>query len=235
MEIINQEWSWDIINLEKFIEEKNYPQCWKSFFERQDINDELKKISENLDYTVGEIYPKINNVFRAFIPLEKIKVVVLGQDPYHDGNAVGLCFSVPPNGKINPSLRNIYNELENEGYKINKNGSLVHWMKQGCFMLNTALTVEKGIPNSHTAYWYNFTESVIKHVSKNKDNICWILMGKNAIEFKDKIDNITHTILCTSHPSPFSATKNIGDDIPAFLGSNIFKNVNEKLIEKIVW
>ena len=235
MQLIDEEWSWEIINLEKFIEEKNYPQSWKDFFERQDIIEELRKISEKLDYTVGEIYPRINNLFRAFIPLEKIKVVILGQDPYHDGNAVGLCFSVAPNRKINPSLRNIYNELENEGYKIVKNGSLVHWMNQGCFMLNTALTVERGIPNSHTVFWYNFTRYVIQYISEGTYNISWLLMGKNAIEFRQYIHNDTHNIFCTSHPSPFSANKNIGEDIPSFLGSNVFNKINEKILEKIVW
>lgn len=204
------------------------------FFENQDIIDELKKISDILSETKVKIYPEIHNIFKAFIPLEKIKVVILGQDPYHDGNAVGLCFSIYPKTKLNPSLRNIYNELEKEGYKINRNGNLSHWAKQGCFMLNTSLTVAKGLPNSHTDYWYKFTQKVIENICR-RDNICWMLLGKNAINFKHNITNNTHFIFCTSHPSPFSANRNISNDIPAFLGSNIFNRVNEKLLEKIVW
>ena len=111
---------------------------------------------------------------------------------------------------------------------------MIHWVKQGCFMLNTALTVEKNNPNSHTALWYNFTKLLIEYISSNTNNVSWILMGKNAIEIKKWLSNPNHTIFCCSHPSPFSANRNIGS-YPSFLGSNVFKNVNNILAEKIVW
>lgn len=236
LKIIEEEWSWNNISLWEFVKEKNFPIEWKDFFENENIQEELKIISEKIKES-KIIYPPPNLVFRAFtISLEKIKVVILGQDPYHDGAAVGLCFSVPTNRKINPSLQNIYKELENEGYHPNKNGDLSKWAEQGCLLLNTALTVEKSSPESHTGYWVKFTEKLINYISCNTTNIAWILMGKKALEFLPDIKNVeNHKVFICSHPSPFSAYKTDGKH-PAFFGSGIFKNVNKFLeTKKIEW
>jgi len=195
-----------------------------------DNQDKLYSISNQLEKERPErIYPYINQVFRAFIPLEKIKVVVLGQDPYHNGSAVGYCFSVLPWNKVNPSLRNMYKELRGEGYEIKEDGILTQWVDQGCFMINTALTVEKGCPDTHTSFWYDFTESAIKYVADNCKNVVWLLMGAKAHKFKKFIPKEQLSI-CTSHPSPFSAHRSSAT-VPSFLGSNAFIEINARLEE----
>jgi uracil-DNA glycosylase len=234
VQLLNHEWSWKI-SLYEFLESGNYPSLWKEFFLREDVQTIVKEISDSLDTITKDtiVYPPINRVFRAFsICPSRIKLVVLGMDPYHNGNAVGLCFSVPSNCTINPSLKNIYNELEREGYKPNKNGDLSHWVSQGCLMLNTALTVEKGTPDTHTGIWYPFTEQLIRYID-SKDPISWLLMGAKALEF-GKIISDKHRIYVTSHPSPFSAHKGFKNH-PAFLGSNVFRNINADLKTKILW
>jgi len=229
---LDQMYSWRNMTLWDFLSEGNIPSKWNFFFLRDDVQRELWKISE---YIKGEleyskrliVYPPINRVFRAFIDPKKIKVCILAQDPYHNGSAVGYCFSVLPGNKINPSLRNIYKELKQEEYKVKEDGNLTHWAKQGCLLLNTALTVEKGCADSHTAPWYDFTEKVIKYVAENCENIVWLLMGSKAQRFQEFIPE-SHGILCSSHPSPFSAHRGYRD-IPAFLGSNIFSRTNDYL------
>ncbi len=240
IKILDGEWSWKKMILWEFLNEGNYPHEWKEFFFRDDIQDDLKNISKQLEKESKDciIYPPINKVFRAFysVSLKKVRVVVLGQDCFHDGAAVGLCFSVPPNGKINPSLRNIYTELEKEGYTPNKNGSLVHWAMQGCLMLNTALTVQKGTPESHLHIWYDFSEKVIKEVSSKTENVAWLLMGAKALSFDKFIDpSRGHRSFITSHPSPFSAYSGFRN-YPAFIGSGVFKKIDCFLGQrKIEW
>lgn len=243
-------YSWNEMSLWDFLNEGNIPSGWKDFFiQNQDI---LYTISEKLEEEKKLnskliIYPPVNQVFRSFIPLEKIKVVILGQDPYHsgttefDGSAVGYCFSVLPGNRINPSLRNIYKELKNEDYDVKEDGDLSHWVDQGCFMLNTALTVEKGCADSHTAFWYDFTEKVIKYIVDNCTNVVWLLMGSKAYKFGvliPKEGESRHSVFCTSHPSPLSATRST-NWIPAFIGSFVFNGINEKLKKygkrKIKW
>ena len=189
----------------------------------------MNNISKELEVEAktSTIYPEINKVFRAFIPLDKIKVVILGQDPYHNGSAVGLCFSVLPGNKVNPSLKNIYTELKNEGYSPVENGILTHWAKN-CCMLNTALTVRKGEADSHTHIWFDFSEKVIKYISDNTKNTVWLLMGSKALEFNPLIDEEKHTVFVTSHPSPFSAHRGFRY-YPSFLGSNVFTQINDYL------
>lgn len=219
-----EEWSWNILSLWQFIEERNYPVAWSRFFEKEEIMNILKEISKKI-VSKKPIYPPINRVFRTFtLPKEKIRVVILGMDPYHNpGSAVGLCFSVPKGGKINPSLRNIYSELEREGYTGEKNGDLSHWLEQGVFMLNTALTVEEGSPDSHTDAWYDFSRAVIREI--NDEGVIWLLMGAKAIAFQDSISG---KVIKTSHPSPFSAHRN-SKDASAFLGSGAFTRINSYL------
>ena len=229
--ILDEEWSWKTTTLQQYLDEGNIPSHWKSLFEEEELREILKNISENISKD-RIVFPPPNRVFRAFsIPMEKIKVVILGQDCYHDGNAVGICFSVPLGGKINPSLVNIYNELESEGYKPKRNGDLSPWVNQGCIMLNRALTVEKGNPESHLSYWYPFSERVLKYISENTCNVAWLLMGKHAASFKEYTESNGHKAFITSHPSPLSAYRKY-QNYPAFIGSGIFKEINNFLGEK---
>lgn len=232
VQFLDKPYSWNEMSLWQFLEEGNIPSGWKEFF----INNQniLHQISENLEEKKENaelvIYPPINQVFRSFIPLEKIKVVIIGQDPYHNGSAIGYCFSVLPGNNINPSLRNIYKQLKNEEYEVKEDGVLTHWVDQGCFMLNTALTVEKANPDSHTKFWYDFTESVIRYVAENKQDVAWLLMGAKAHKFSSIIIQTknNHKTFGTSHPSPFSAHKG-NNLIPAFFGSHVFTQINDKL------
>jgi uracil-DNA glycosylase len=227
LSFIDERWSWDNLDLWKYVEEGNLPKSWEKFFD-DETKSGLKYISENISLS-KIIYPSPNLVFRAFcLPLEKVRVVVVGQDCYHDGNAVGICFSIPVGAKINPSLLNIYNELENEGYKPVRNGSLQHWADQGCLMLNTALTVEKSNPESHLSFWYDFSEKLFNYISDNTKNVAWILMGKHASGFKHCAEKNGHKAFITSHPSPFSAHRTF-QNYPSFLNSGIFREVNKYL------
>lgn len=230
-------YSWKEMTLQEYIDEGNIPMTWEPFFNRDDIKLLLKEISEKLASEETTIYPDLNNLFRAFIPLDKIKGVILGQDPYHNSSAVGYCFSVKPGNEINPSLLNIYKELERSGYSPVRNGILLSWVDQGMFMLNTALTVAAGIPESHVGIWYKFSLKVIQYISEERNDIFWLLMGAKAIAFEKHLPP-SHFRIKTSHPSGFSATKPCGGN-PAFIGSDIFKRTNEWLKKngkkEIVW
>lgn len=235
IELLDEEWSWDNVDLWNMVSEGNYPKrcpLWKKFFESN--FEILKKISD-LVKNDGILYPPPNQVFRSFIDMDKIKVVLLGQDPYHNGSAVGLCFSVKYGNSLNPSLRNIYKELENCGYNPKKNGDLTHWAKQGCMMLNTALTVKKGEPDSHTKIWAEFTKRVISYISENTEKVAWIILGGKAFSFTKLVsEKRGHKFFISSHPSPFSANNSFRE-YPAFLGSDVFKNLNRFLEKEINW
>ncbi len=177
------------------------------------------------------IYPHPKNIFRAFdkTPFNEIKVVILGQDPYHGaGQAQGFCFSVNKGTRLPPSLQNIYKELHQSlGIPIAKNGDLTKWTEQGVFLLNSILTVEEWKPASHSKIgWENFTDAVIKKISEQKENIVFLLWWAFAQSKEMLIDSSKHFILKTTHPSPFSAHR-------GFLGSNCFKETNEIL--KKIW
>lgn len=246
LSLINDVYSWDKLSLIQFLQEGNIPSGWSNFFaNNMSVLTEISKLLdvENKERSTNRdkyIFPSINQVFRAFYltPLDKVKVCILGMDPYHNGSAVGLCFSVKPNNNINPSLKNIYTELKNEGYKPVENGILIPWAQQGVLLLNKALTVSKGDPDSHTSIWYDFTDKVVSYIDSNVDGVIWLLMGKNAQEVEHLITNDTHNVLKTSHPSPYSASKSSGNS-PAFLGSGVFKQINEILSlfekEEIKW
>ena len=237
---INNIYSWNVMSLFDFLAEGNIPKGWEEFFIKN--SEILNNISEKIRNEKNIVYPQINNVFRSFIPINNINDIIIGQDPYHngttefDGSAVGYCFSVKKGNNINPSLRNIYKELVLEGYNVKNDGDLSKWAKQGCFLLNTALTVIKGVPDSHTNVWSDFTENVITYVDNNCKNIVWLLMGAKAHHFDMFINK--NKIIKTSHPSPFSANRSVGE-IPAFIGSNIFKDINIYLKSKgkneIIW
>lgn len=167
-------------------------------------------------------------MFSAFeyTNIEDVKVVILGQDPYHDDNqAHGLAFSVKHGVSVPPSLRNIYKELSNsvDSFTIPPHGNLVPWAKQGVFLLNTTLTVEAHKPNSHKDIgWGTFTDSVIKTISSNGENVVFMLWGGHARNKKILIDCDKHFVLETSHPSPLSSYR-------GFLGCNHFVKCNAYL------
>lgn len=236
MEIKHEPWSWKNQNLLQYLQEGNTPN-WSVF---ESLSSKLETISKTLEEEAKkvEIYPPINRVFRVFeMPKERINVVVIGQDPYHnEGSAVGLCFAVPKTSfeKLNPSLKNIYKELENEGFTPTKNGDLSSWEKQGVFLINTALTVEKGTPESHLAVWWDFTEQILLEIAKEDRKIAWLFMGAKALAFQHVVTNSKHEKFITSHPSPFSANSGFRT-YPAFMNSNVFKKINKFLGKEISW
>lgn len=246
-------WSWTNTTILNIIEEKNYPIQWAEFFERKDVRDSLVSVSRKIeaDAKAGKtIYPSPELVFRTFtLPIEKIHLVIVGQDVYFNGSAVGLCFSVPPQNdiplrgldaraNINPSLRNIYTELENEGYAIERTGDISHWHKQGCFMYNVGLTTTEGIAGAHLKEWQLFSKKVLEEIAKRSKNTAWLLMGSFAQAYADTIKNYPeneHEIFVTTHPSGLSASKP-SKNAPAFLGSNIFSAIDDFLgAKKINW
>lgn len=183
-----------------------------------------------------EIYPPGNRIFAAFnyTPFDKVKVVILGQDPYHNpGEANGLCFSVNDGVKFPPSLQNIFKELKDDtGCEIPKSGNLEKWALQGVFLLNTSLTVRKNQPGSHRNIgWEKFTDAAIKAISEKKENVVFMLWGQWAKSKMNLIDTNKHLVLTAAHPSPLART--------GFLGCRHFSKANEYLkskgIEPINW
>jgi len=184
-----------------------------------------------------KIYPPGNKIFSAFnhTPFEKVKVVIIGQDPYHgDGQAHGLCFSVPDGIKPPPSLVNIFKEINADlGLPVPVSGNLEKWADQGVLLLNATLTVCANQPGSHqNRGWENFTDTVIKKLSEKRENLVFILWGRYAQNKETLIDKSKHFILKAAHPSPFSAYN-------GFFGCKHFSKTNEYLrsrgIEEIDW
>lgn len=179
------------------------------------------------EYSTRVIFPSSEDIFNAFhlTPLKDVKVVILGQDPYHNvGQAHGLCFSVKPDVDIPPSLVNIYKELHDDlGCDIPNNGYLVKWAKQGVLMLNTVLTVRAHQANSHRGIgWEEFTDAAIKILNEQDRPIVYILWGAPAQRKKAMLNNPKHLILEAPHPSPLSAYR-------GFFGSKPFSKTNEFL------
>jgi uracil-DNA glycosylase len=210
----------------EFFQYIGLPNDWEELFEKhmQELND----ISNFLQSQKGKIiYPSFNEVFRIYydIPPEKVSVIILGQDPYHtDGSACGYAFSIKDGKKLNPSLINIKTELKNEGFNIQKDsGNLTGWVEQGVFLLNTALTVERGKPNSHKDVWESFTRATIKYMTRVKKNLPIILWGKQAQDYYSSVScKDSHHVIQCAHPSPFSAYR-------GFFNSNCFNRANEFL------
>ena len=204
--------SWDEVLAEEF--EKPY----------------FKELMEKVDkaYKTSVCYPPRNKIFSAFAytPYDKVKVVLLGQDPYHGkGQAHGLCFSVMPPCPPPPSLVNIFKEQRDDvGITIPNHGCLISWAKQGVLMLNTSLSVEEGKPNSHVNFgWTNFTDNVIKVLAQREDPIVFLLWGRNARLKRKIIDNFgKHYILECAHPSPLSV-------YTGFWGCKHFSKINALL------
>ncbi|MBL7746216.1 MAG: uracil-DNA glycosylase [Chitinophagaceae bacterium] len=176
------------------------------------------------------IYPPGSVIFNAFntTPFDKVKVVILGQDPYHGPRqAHGLCFSVQNGVPPPPSLINIFKELQDDiGVPVPNHGNLTHWAEQGVFLLNASLTVRAGEPMSHAKIgWAEFTDTVIKKISEGKKNVVFILWGKFAQEKRVLIDESKHLVLRSVHPSPLSAHA-------GFFGCKHFSKTNEYLASK---
>lgn len=188
-------------------------------------------------YAKVAVYPRSEEIFTAFhlTPLDQVKVVILGQDPYHnEGQAHGLCFSVKPQVEIPPSLVNIYQELHDDlGCRIPNHGYLTSWAEQGVLMLNTVLTVQAHKPMSHrNVGWEEFTDAAIRAVNDQDRPIVFILWGKPAQEKAKMLSNPKHLVLKAPHPSPLSAYR-------GFFGSRPFSQTNDFLqkngVEPINW
>jgi uracil-DNA glycosylase len=189
---------------------------------RDNINSQINK--DTIDDTV---FPPPDLIFNAFTYFDtsKLKVVIIGQDPYiNKGEAMGLSFSVPDECKMPPSLRNVFKELEAEYGEQRTNKNLSDWAEQGVLLLNAALTVRKKESLSHMKIWREYTTDIIKHISSNYINIVYILWGDFARKYKDLLDGNNNLILEWSHPSPLSRKP--------FVGNNHFKKCNEYL-EKV--
>lgn len=213
-------------------------ESWKPFLESEFVKPYFKELSEFLHdaYATRTIYPQKSLVFSAFTTdLNDVKVVILGQDPYHTpGAAEGLAFSVPNSQPIPPSLINIYKEIDNDlGHHTNQTGSLRNWQKQGVLLLNTVLTVEAHKAGSHRGKgWEIFTTEVIKYLNKTRPHLVFILWGRDARNKKTLIDESKHLILESPHPSPLSAHS-------GFFGNHHFSKTNEFLkshgYDEIIW
>lgn len=204
--------------------------CWKEELCKEFKKPYMKNLREFLvtQYNSGKkIYPSKNSIFKALnsTPLSKVKVIILGQDPYHNPNqADGLCFSVPPNIAIPPSLRNIYREIKRDlNIIMPSHGSLYTWSRQGVLLLNSTLTVEERKPASHTHKgWENFTDHIIQLVSRKNPALVFLLWGNYARSKEKLIDTTKHLVLTSVHPSPLSAHR-------GFLGNGHFGKTNKFL------
>lgn len=189
-------------------------ESWRIALQKEFDADYFKKIKAFLveEKKKAVVYPKGSDIFNAFnlTPFNDVKVVIIGQDPYHGPNqAHGLCFSVLDGVKFPPSLENIYKELcKDLGYSFPKSGNLTSWAKQGVLLLNASLTVRAGEANSHQSIgWQKFTDAVIQKISDEKKGIIFLLWGGFAQKKGSKIDASKHHVLTCGHPSPLSANK----------------------------
>ncbi len=181
------------------------------------------------EYASGKCFPPKNQIFRALelTDFEDIKVVIIGQDPYHgDFQANGLCFSFSDAVKAPPSLKNIFKELEDDLGIEKTTNELDSWAKQGVLLLNATLTVKAHSPNSHKDLgWEKFTDFIIKEISEKKENVVFVLWGAFAQKKEELIDSSKHFILKSAHPSPFSVYR-------GFFGSRPFSKINDFLVSK---
>lgn len=207
--------------------EKTWDKVLKGIFD-EPYFAQLSATVEDAYFGQQKIYPEKDDVFRAFelCPYDKVKVVILGQDPYHGhGQAHGLCFSVQDGVRVPPSLRNIYKELFADlGTPVPSSGNLECWAQQGVLLLNATLTVQGGKPGSHQGLgWERFTDTVIQKLSEEKGHLVFILWGKYAQSKGSMIDQSKHLVLTAPHPSPLSAYH-------GFFGSKPFSKTNTYLV-----
>ncbi len=202
---------------------------WEKALKNTFNSDWFLSLMENIkkEYSKNEVYPEFKNIFRAFdlCPFSKVKVVILGQDPYHNkGQANGLSFSVSNDTPLPPSLKNIYKEITNDcGIKNKESGDLSVFAEQGVLLLNSILTVKANSPASHRVFgWEKFTDEVLQTISTEKNNVVFMLWGNYAKNKKDLLDKNKHLVLEAAHPSPFSAYN-------GFFGCNHFSKANKYL------
>lgn len=202
---------------------------WYELLKPELLSSDFKKLQNFLtdEYSSKKVYPKPENVFNALnlVKFDDVKVVIIGQDPYHQpGQAHGLSFSVQEGIKCPPSLKNIYKEIESEiGRKSCTNGNLTAWAKQGVLLLNSVLTVRESEPNSHKNIgWEKITSKVVDLLSKREEPVVFLLWGANAISIGKGINRSKHLVLTSAHPSPLSAYN-------GFFGNNHFIKTNEFL------
>lgn len=212
--------NWQNTTLQEFVENHRIKD-WEDIFDEKiiPISNQLRTLAET-----NTIYPPIHLVFNILkkLKLKNIKIGLLGMDPYiNEGEAMGISFSVPPNIRKPPSLRNMIKEFVNEGYSREATGDLTDWVNKGVFLYNACLTVNKGKSGSHGDLWKPFTIPLIKKIDcANKGKMAWILLGNNAKSLSAYIEH--NKVFTAVHPSPFSADK-------GFFGSNIFRNVENYL------
>lgn len=205
---------------------------WKNALSGEFEKDYFKNLTDFVrgEYLSGKtIYPAAKNIFNAFnlCPLNDVKVVIIGQDPYHEpGQAHGLCFSVESGVDLPPSLINIYKEIESDiGHKSITNGDLTAWANQGVLLLNATLTVRAHAAASHAGHgWEIFTDAVIKAVAANRKNVVYMLWGSFAQQKAAMVDKNENLVLVSAHPSPLSAYR-------GFFGNHHFSRANEYLIQ----
>jgi len=207
------------------------PKNWSDFLKKETEKEYFKNLINFVEKEYSEkiIYPKHENIFKSLelCDLQNLKVVILGQDPYHNQNqANGLCFSVNEGEKLPPSLKNIFTEINNDiGKEITNNGDLSNWAKQGVLLLNSIFTVEAHKAGSHqNRGWEIFSDEIIKLISEKNEKIVFILWGNFAKNKKNLINTQKHFILEAAHPSPFSAYS-------GFFGCKHFSKTNEYLIK----
>ena len=208
---------------------------WDEILKEEFKKDYFVNIKKQLEKTNKIIYPKKENIFRALklTDYNDVKVVILGQDPYHGENeANGLCFSVNKDVKIPPSLRNIFQELKEDLNIERDNTDLSDWALQGILLLNTILTVEKDKPFSHKNLgWNYFTDNIINKINQKKESVIFVLWGNAAREKKKLITNKNHIIIESAHPSPLSYTRGFKNSKPFSKINKILKEKNKKEIK----
>lgn len=213
---------------------------WKQYLEGEFTKPYFTQLTESVrnEYRNGLCFPPGKLVFNAFnlCPFDKVKVVILGQDPYHEqGQAMGLSFSVPEGIMLPPSLQNIYKEIQNDlGKPIPASGDLTRWAKQGVLLLNATLTVRAHIANSHqTLGWANFTDAAIEALNAHREHVVFMLWGGFARSKKRLIDANRHCIIESVHPSPLSANRG------GWFGQHQFSRCNAYLkqqgLDEIDW
>lgn len=204
---------------------------WKAALNQEWEKDYFVRLTDAVrrEYASRTIFPPAAKIFAAFdsCPFDKVKVVILGQDPYHgDGQANGLCFSVNPGIDVPRSLVNIFKEIRDDvGTPVPAGGDLSRWAAQGVFLLNSILTVRAHEAASHHGLgWEEFTDNVIRTLSQSKDNLVFILWGAYAAKKRELIDQSRHLVLTSAHPSPLSASR-------GFFGNHHFSRTNEYLVQ----
>lgn len=214
-------------------------QSWKEVLQREFEQDYFCNLVAFVkqEYASGTVFPPGNEIFAAFdaTPFDRVKVVIIGQDPYHgEGQANGLCFSVAEGIQFPPSLQNIFKEIHDDiGTEIPTSGDLTRWAKQGVLLLNATLTVRAHCAGSHQGKgWEIFTDAVIRHLAENREHLVFMLWGSYAIKKGAFIDRNRHCVLTSPHPSPLSAYR-------GFFGNHHFSKANAYLqshsIEPIKW